>query len=104
MRASISAGTPPVTLQPPGMDRLCLHMWREHRGTDQKSDLSTPVNSILARADELAVRAAELENLFNPVAEFTALFPKEIPRELPPQRQINHKINIISESSWIPTY
>ena len=46
--------------------------------------MSTASNSILARADELAVRAAELDNQFKPVAEFVAQFPTEIPRELPP--------------------
>ena len=71
--------------------------------TDQKSDLSTAANSILVRADELAVRAAELENQFNPVAEFAALFRKKIPRELPPLRKINDRIHIIPGSSWIPT-
>ena len=104
VRAAISAGTAPVTIQPPGMDRFPLRMWRGNRVTDQKSDLSTAANTILARADELAVRAAELEDQFNPVAELATLFPKEIPRELPPLRKINYKIDIIPGSSWIPTY
>ena len=104
VRATISAGTAPVTIQSPGMDRFPLRMWRGTQATNQKSDLSTTTNSILARADELAVRAAELEDQFNPVAEFATLFPKDIPRELPPLRKINHKINIIPGSSCIPTY
>ena len=104
VRASISAGTAPVTIQPPGMDSFPLRMWRGNRVTDQRSHLSTAANSILARVDELAVRAAELEDQFNPVAEFATLFPKEIPRELPPLRKINHKINVIPGSPWIPTY
>ena len=99
VRAPISAGTAPVTIQPPGMDRFPLRRWRGTRVTDQKSDLATAANSILARADELAVRAAELADQFNPVAEFATLFPKEIPRELPPLRKINHKLNIIPGSS-----
>ena len=78
VRATISAGTAPVTIQPPGMDRFPQRMWRGNRVTDQKPDLSTAPNSILARADELAVRAAELEDQFHPVAEFATLFPKEI--------------------------
>ena len=45
-----------------------------------------------------------MEDQFNPVAEFATLFPKEIPRELPPLRKINHKINIIPGWSRIPTY
>ena len=80
VRASISAGTAPVTIQAPGMDRFPLRMWRGNRVTDQKSELSTAANSILARADEPAVRAAELEDQFNPVTEFATLFPKEIAR------------------------
>ena len=36
--------------------------------------------------------------------EFAALLPKEIPRELVRLQNINHKINIISGSSCIPTY
>ena len=58
---------------------------------------------MLARADEVAVRAAELADQFNPVEEFATLFPKEIPRELLPLRKINHKIHVITGSSWIPT-
>ena len=34
---------------------------------------------MVARADELAVRDAELCNQFNPVAKFAALFAQEIP-------------------------
>ena len=99
VRATISAGTAPVTSQPPGVDRFPLRMWRGNRVTDQKSDLSTAANSILARADELAVRAAVLEDQFNPVAEFATLFPKELPMELPRLRKINQKINILPGSS-----
>ena len=95
VRATISAGTAPVTIQPPHMDRFPLRMCRGNRVTDQKSDLSTAANSILARADDLAVRAAELEDQFNPVEEFATLFPKEIPRQLPPLRKIDQKINVI---------
>ena len=104
VRATISAGTAPVTIQPSGMDRFSLRMWRGNPVTDQKCDLSTAANSILARADELAVRAVGLENRFNPVVEFAALFRKEIPRELLPLQKIYHKINIISGSSCISTY
>ena len=102
--ATILAGMAPVTIQPPGMDRFSLPMWRGNRVTDQKSDLSTAANPILARADEVAVRVAELATRFNPVVEFAALFHKEIPRELTPMRKINHKIDMISGSSCIPTY
>ena len=104
VRVTISAGTAPVPIQPPGMDRFPLRMWRGNGVTDQKSDLATAANSILAQANELAVRAAELEDQFNPVAEFVTQFPKEIQSELPPLRKINHKINVIPGSSWIPTY
>ena len=104
IRATISAGTASGIIQPRSMDRFCLRMWRGNLVTDQKYDLSTAVNSILTQADELAVRAAELGNRFNPVVEYPALFRKQIPTELPPLRNINHKINIISGSSWIPTY
>ena len=99
VRATISAGTAPVTIQPLGMNRFPLRMWRENRVTDQKSDLSTAANSILARADEIAVRAAQLENEFNHIAEFATLLPKEIPSVLQPLQKINHKINIIPGSS-----
>ena len=71
-------------------------MCRGNRVTDQKSDLLTAVSCILARADELAVRAAELQYQFKLVAEFAALFHKEIPVELPSLRNINQKITIIS--------
>ena len=104
VRATISAGTAPVTIQPPGMNRFSLRIWRGHRVTDEESHLSTAANFILAHAGELASSAAELQNQFNPVAEFAALFPKEIHRESPPLRKINHKITIIPESSCIPTY
>ena len=104
VRATISPVTAPLTLQPTSMDWFCLRMWQGNRLTDQKSDLSTAANSILALADELAVRAVVLENRFNPVEEFAALIPKEIPRELPPRRQINHMIDINTWLSWIPTY
>ena len=33
VRATISAGTAPVTIQPPGMDRFPLRMWRGNRVT-----------------------------------------------------------------------
>ena len=48
MRATISAGTAPVTIQRPGMDRFPLRMWRGNQVTDQKSDLSTAANAFLA--------------------------------------------------------
>ena len=86
------------------MDRFSLRMWRGNRVTDQTSDVSTAANSIRAQADELAVRAAELENPINPVVEFAALFRKEIPRALPPVRTSNQKRNIITGLSCIPTY
>ena len=87
-----------------GMDRFAVRMWRGNRVPDQKSDLLRPANSIFARADELAVSAAELDNQFYTDPEFATLFPKEIPRELPPMRRINHKIIIITESCWILPY
>ena len=74
VRATISGHTAAVTIQHREMDRFSLRMWRGNRITDQKSDLSTAANSILALADELAVRAEELENRFNLVVEFAALF------------------------------
>ena len=86
------------------MDRFLLRMWRGNSITYQKSDLLTAANSILARAHELAVRAAELEAQFHPFTEFATLFSKQITRELPSLSKINHTINIIPESSWIPTY
>ena len=104
VRATISAGSALVTIQPPAMNRFSMRMWRGNQVTDQKPDLSTAANSILAQRDELAVRAAELDHQFNPVAEFAALFPYEIPGGLPPLRKINHKINIISGSSCRLTY
>ena len=104
VRATISASTEPVTLQPPAVDRYSLRTWRGNRVTDQKSDLATATNSSHARADEIAVKAAELDNQFNLVAGFAALFRKEMPRELPPLRKINHTMNMIPGSSWIPTY
>ena len=58
VHATIAADTAPVSILPPGMDGCSLRMLRGNRVTDQKSDLSTAANSILARADELAVRAA----------------------------------------------
>ena len=94
VRATISPVTTPLTLQPTSMDRFSLRMWQGNRLTDQKSDLSTAASSILALADELAVRAVELENRFNPIEEFAALIPKEIPRQFPPRRKIYHKIDI----------
>ena len=59
-RATISAGTGTVTIQSTRMDRFYLRMWRGNLVTDQKSDLETAANSMLARADVLAVRGAEL--------------------------------------------
>ena len=104
MRATISAGTAPVTMQHSSMDRFSQRMWRGNHLTDQKSDLLTAANFMHIWANELAMRAAELKNQFHAVVEFAALFHKEIPRELPPLRKINYKIYIISGSSWIATY
>ena len=39
VRATISAGTAPGTIPPPGMDRFPLRMWRGNRITDQEPDL-----------------------------------------------------------------
>ena len=86
------------------MDRFYLRMLRGTSVTNQKSDLSTAANSILACVDVLAVWPVELENYCNPVAEFAALFHKEIPMESPPVQKINHKIKIIPASSGIPTH
>ena len=102
--ATISAGTAPVTIQAPCMDRFSRHVWRGNGVTDPKSDLLTDANCILARAYELAVRAVELDNQFNPVVEFAVLFNKETQRELPRLWKINHKIKLIPGSSCIPTY
>ena len=68
VRATIPAGTAPVTIQAPGIDRFPLRMWRGKRVTDHKSDSSTAANSILARAEELPVRAAGRGDQFNPLA------------------------------------
>ena len=75
---TISASTTPVTMQPPSMYRYSLCMWRGNRVTDKKSDLSIAANSILARADELAVSPAQVNKQYNPVAEFAALSHQEI--------------------------
>ena len=99
VRTTITAGTAPVTIQLPDMHRASPHMWRGNRVTNEKSELSTAANYILAGEDEVPLRAAELENHCNSVADFTALFPQEIPRELPPLRKINHNRNIITGSS-----
>ena len=61
---------------------------------------------MLALVDQHAVRAVEVENDFNSVTEFTIHFQEEIASELLPLPKIkyNININIISESSQIPTY
>ena len=46
--ATISAGTASGTIQPRGMDRSYLRMWRGNPVTDQKSDLTTAANYNLA--------------------------------------------------------
>ena len=46
------------------MDRFSLRMWRGKPVTDQKTDLATAANYILARVDELAVSPAGLDNPF----------------------------------------
>ena len=99
IRATIFAGTAPVTSQRPGMVRFYLRIWQGNQVTVQKSHLATAANTILARADELVVRAAELENQYTRVVDFAALFPTAIPRELPSLRKLDHKINIIPASS-----
>ena len=81
VRGSISAGTTTVNMHSSGMERFSLQMWRANWVTDQKCDMSTAANSILARVNNLAIRAADLENQFNTVAEFATLFPNEIPGE-----------------------
>ena len=95
MRATISAGTGPLNIQPPGIDRLSLRMWSGNPVTDKTSALSTAANSILARGNELVVRAVELENQFTPIAEFATRFRKEILRELNPLRKINYNMYLI---------
>ena len=105
VRGSFSAGTAAVLMQQPGMLRFSLRMWRGNLETEPKSDLSTSANCILARADEFAVRAAELANQFNPVIEFAAPFPKEIHRELPPrseERRVGKECNLPCRSRWSP--
>ena len=48
VRPTISAGTTTITIQPHGIDRFSLRMCRGNQVTDQKSDLLTAANSILA--------------------------------------------------------
>ena len=104
VRGTMSASAGVVTMQPSGMDRFFLCMWRGNRVIDRKTDLPTAANSILTRVDKLALRPAERENEFNPVAEFAVLFTMEIAVELQPMWPINDKIDVISVSSCIPTY
>ena len=47
VRATISAGTTPVTSQPPDMHRLSLRMWRGNQVTVQQSHSFTAANCIL---------------------------------------------------------
>ena len=97
--ATMAAVIAAVTILLPAMNRFPFHTWRGTLVTDQKSDLSTAAESILARADELAVRGAKLDNQVNAIAEFANLFAKEIARDLPPLLKIHSKINIITVSS-----
>ena len=91
-------------MQPSGLNRFSLQMWRANCVSDQKSDISTAANSILARVDEVAIRAADQENQFNPVAEFATQFRNEMPAELQPLGKIDPEIDIIPESSCILIY
>ena len=97
--APMAAGTAAVTIRLSGMDRFPLRTWRGTLVSDQKSDLSTASKSMLARADELAVRGAKPDNQVNAITEFANLFAKEIARDLPPLLNINNKINIITVST-----
>ena len=62
------------------MKTFSLRMWRGTRVIDQKSNMSTAANSMLAQADELAVSDAKRKNECNAVAELAPLFQKEISR------------------------
>ena len=54
--------------------------------------------------DTISIASSKVEEQFNLVKEYFNLFPKTIPTELPPLKNVNHCIDPKPGSKWIPTW
>ena len=53
--------------------------------------------------DTIVIALSKVEGQFNLVKEFPNLFPKTIPTELAPLRNVNHRIDTKLQSKWLTT-
>ena len=107
INAVISAGKSPVTIQPAGMERFTLTAWKVTKAFQSNVPTATQwIDDYYPNDKEVVVTtaAANIQETFDPVKEFPQLFPKEIPRELPPVHGISHKIIPKAGATWVPAF
>ena len=105
----IPAGPKPVTIQPEGMARFALKVWRKAGAamgqvTSAALTIEDEVPDNLLPLFEFMVSAMSLgeSREFNPFVKFTQLFPATILNELLPLRTINYRICPKPSSTWVP--
>ena len=54
--------------------------------------------------DPIIIASSKVKEQFNSVKQFPNLFPKTIPAELPPLKNVNHHIDPKPGSEWLPTW
>ena len=104
--AQISASKEPVTTQPSHMQWFPPTVYQKPRtqasfrsGTIKMSCKEVSDYSDKDK-DPMAIASSEVEKQFNSVKEFPHLFPKTIPTELLPLREVNHHIDSKPRSEW----
>jgi hypothetical protein len=104
VKALIPATKEAVTIQPPNMQRFPLTVWQRKRPQAgfRSAAIQITCEEVTDYSDEeedaIVIASSKVEEQFNPVKEFPNLFPKTIPTELPPLREVNHRIDPIP---WI---
>ena len=107
--AQISASKEPVTIQPPNMQRCPLTVWQRprtqanFRSAAIKITCKEVINYSDADEDAIVIALSKVEEQLNQVKEIPNLFPKTLPTELPPLRNVNHSIYLKPGSEWLPT-
>ena len=108
--AQISASKEPVTIQPPNIQRFPLTVWQRPKtqASIQSAAIKITCKEVTNYSDEdedvIVIALSKVEEQFNPVKEFSNLFPKTIPTELPPLGNMNHHIDPKPGSEWLLTW
>ena len=109
VNAQISASKEPVTMQPPNILRFPLTVWPRLRtqACFRSAAIKITCEEVKDYSDKdedtIVIASSKVEEQFDPVKEFPNLFPKTIPIERPPLRNMNHRIDPKPGSEWLTT-